>query len=148
MSEARDRTCILMDTSQVHYCWATMGMPMAVLTTPVPYGWAQHWSLLIAGQPKPWPLWPQVLFSPQIDPSFAFPKLWSSLPLTDILLPLFPWVYALKRKAEAGFTCQTPVNFSTWPWHIRACWTWGQSLRYFFEMGKINYQWLQAWNMN
>ena len=25
LSRARDRTCILMDTSWVHYCWATMG---------------------------------------------------------------------------------------------------------------------------
>ena len=25
LSKARDRTCVLMDTSQVHYCWAMMG---------------------------------------------------------------------------------------------------------------------------
>ena len=31
LSGARDRTCILMDTSQVHYCWAKMGTPMVVL---------------------------------------------------------------------------------------------------------------------
>ena len=27
LSEARDPTCILMDTSQVHFCWATTGTP-------------------------------------------------------------------------------------------------------------------------
>ena len=27
LSKARDQTCILMDTSQFHYCWATMGTP-------------------------------------------------------------------------------------------------------------------------
>ena len=27
LSEARDQTCILMDTSWVPYCWATMGTP-------------------------------------------------------------------------------------------------------------------------
>ena len=27
LSEARDWTCILMDTSQVHYRWATVGTP-------------------------------------------------------------------------------------------------------------------------
>ena len=28
MSEARDQTCILMNTSWVHYCWALMGTPL------------------------------------------------------------------------------------------------------------------------
>ena len=27
LSEARDRTWVLMDTSRVHYCWATIGTP-------------------------------------------------------------------------------------------------------------------------
>ena len=27
LSEARDRTCVLLDTSRVHYCWDTMGTP-------------------------------------------------------------------------------------------------------------------------
>ena len=27
LSKARERTCILMDTSQVHYCWVAMGTP-------------------------------------------------------------------------------------------------------------------------
>ena len=27
LSEARDRTRILMDTSQIRFCWATMGTP-------------------------------------------------------------------------------------------------------------------------
>ena len=27
LSEARDWTCVLMETSLVHYCWATMGTP-------------------------------------------------------------------------------------------------------------------------
>ena len=27
LSEARDRTCVLMDTSQFHYCWATVETP-------------------------------------------------------------------------------------------------------------------------
>ena len=27
LSEARDWTCILMNTSQIHFCWATMGTP-------------------------------------------------------------------------------------------------------------------------
>ena len=27
LSKARDRTCILMDKSQIHYCWATTGTP-------------------------------------------------------------------------------------------------------------------------
>ena len=27
LSEVRDRTCILMDTSRVHFCWATAGTP-------------------------------------------------------------------------------------------------------------------------
>ena len=27
LSKARDQTCVLMDTSQVHYHWATMGTP-------------------------------------------------------------------------------------------------------------------------
>ena len=29
LSESRGRTCILMDTSWVHYCCATMGTPLA-----------------------------------------------------------------------------------------------------------------------
>ena len=28
LSKARDRTCILMDTSQIHFRWATMGTPL------------------------------------------------------------------------------------------------------------------------
>ena len=27
LSKARDRTYILMDSSQIHFCWATMGTP-------------------------------------------------------------------------------------------------------------------------
>ena len=27
LSEARDQTCIFMDTGQVHFCWTTMGTP-------------------------------------------------------------------------------------------------------------------------
>ena len=30
LNEARDQTRVLMDTSWVHYCWATMGTPVAV----------------------------------------------------------------------------------------------------------------------
>ena len=30
LSEARDQTCFLMDTSWVHYHWATMGIPIAI----------------------------------------------------------------------------------------------------------------------
>ena len=33
LSEARDRTPILMDPSQIHYHWATMGTPKALLST-------------------------------------------------------------------------------------------------------------------
>ena len=29
LSEARDQSHVLMDTSQVHYCWATMGTPVS-----------------------------------------------------------------------------------------------------------------------
>ena len=28
LSKARDRICVLMDTSQVHYCWAMTGTPV------------------------------------------------------------------------------------------------------------------------
>ena len=31
LNEAKDQTCILMDTSQVHYSWATMGTPRAAV---------------------------------------------------------------------------------------------------------------------
>ena len=27
LSEAGDRTCVLMDASQIHFCWAMMGTP-------------------------------------------------------------------------------------------------------------------------
>ena len=27
LKEARDRTCVLMDTSRIHFCWATTGTP-------------------------------------------------------------------------------------------------------------------------
>ena len=30
LSEARDRTCILMDASQIHFLWATMGTPQVL----------------------------------------------------------------------------------------------------------------------
>ena len=38
LSRARDQTCILMDTSRVHFCWAAVGIPvdllmMAILTS-------------------------------------------------------------------------------------------------------------------
>ena len=33
LSEIRDWTCVLMDTSQAHYCWATMGTPLISLKT-------------------------------------------------------------------------------------------------------------------
>ena len=29
LSEARDRTCVLMDTSRIHFHWATTGTPLA-----------------------------------------------------------------------------------------------------------------------
>ena len=32
LSEARDQTAILMDTSQIHLCWATMGTPNYIFT--------------------------------------------------------------------------------------------------------------------
>ena len=32
LSKARDRTCVLMDTSRVHYCWAMTGAPILVNT--------------------------------------------------------------------------------------------------------------------
>ena len=31
LSEGRDQILVLMDTSQVHYCWAMMGTPMVGL---------------------------------------------------------------------------------------------------------------------
>ena len=31
LSKARDQTHVLMDTSQAHYCWATMGTPVWML---------------------------------------------------------------------------------------------------------------------
>ena len=31
LSEARDRTCIFMDTSRIHFCWATKGTPGLLL---------------------------------------------------------------------------------------------------------------------
>ena len=31
LREARDQTCILMDTSQVRFCWATTGTPICIL---------------------------------------------------------------------------------------------------------------------
>ena len=34
LREARDWTHILMDTSQIHFCWATTGTPEALLKTP------------------------------------------------------------------------------------------------------------------
>ena len=39
LSGAKDRTCVLMDTSQLHYHWATMG-------TPLPAVWIYHFILL------------------------------------------------------------------------------------------------------
>ena len=30
LREARDRTCVLMDTSQIRFCWATMGTPTSL----------------------------------------------------------------------------------------------------------------------
>ena len=32
LNEARDRTCVLLDTSQIHYCWATKGTPDVFLS--------------------------------------------------------------------------------------------------------------------
>ena len=31
LSEAKDRTCILMVTSRIHYCWAMTGTPLPFL---------------------------------------------------------------------------------------------------------------------
>ena len=31
LNEARDRTCILMDTSQIRFCWATTGTPNVII---------------------------------------------------------------------------------------------------------------------
>ena len=31
LSEARDRTCVLLDPSQAHFCWTTMGTPLLTL---------------------------------------------------------------------------------------------------------------------
>ena len=39
LSEARDRTCVLMGASQIHFHWATMG-------TPVPYSYKMRWWML------------------------------------------------------------------------------------------------------
>ena len=33
LNEVRDRTCILLDASQIRFCWATMGMPPQVTQT-------------------------------------------------------------------------------------------------------------------
>ena len=85
------------------------------------YEWAQLWSLLAARQPKPWPLLPQGSFNTSLQSTSAFPKLWSSSPLTDTLLSLFPWIYAMKAKVEAGFTCWAPVNVGSWSHNTRAC---------------------------
>ena len=35
LSEARNQICILMDTSQGHYCWATMGTLKNIFTSPL-----------------------------------------------------------------------------------------------------------------
>ena len=35
LSEARDRTCILMDTSQAHFCCTTMGTPIVACSTAI-----------------------------------------------------------------------------------------------------------------
>ena len=32
LSEARDPNCVLMDTSRVHFCWATIGNPSKILS--------------------------------------------------------------------------------------------------------------------
>ena len=40
LSEARDQTCVFMDTSWVHYCWATTGTPNKLfLKTCLPNVW-------------------------------------------------------------------------------------------------------------
>ena len=85
------------------------------------YEWAQLWSLLAARQTKPWPLLPQGSFNTSLQSTSAFPKLWSSSPLTGTLLSLFPWIYAMKAKVEAGFICWVPVNVGSWSHNTRAC---------------------------
>ena len=85
------------------------------------YEWAQLWSLLAARQTKPWPLLSQGSFNTSLQSTSAFPKLWSSSPLTGTLLSLFPWIYAMKAKVEAGFICWVPVNVGSWSHNTRAC---------------------------
>lgn len=101
-----------------HVTWLFFLRCMCV---PECYEWARHWSILTARQPKPWPLQPRGSFNSSLQSTSAFAKLWSPFPLTDTLLSLLPWVYALKTKAEAGLTCRVPVNLGSWYHYTRTC---------------------------
>ena len=65
LSEARDRICIVMDTSRVHYHWATTGTPSLSLKStpslisllPLPSSGPQHHSPERWQQPPTWSLW-------------------------------------------------------------------------------------------
>ena len=35
LSKARDQTCILLDASQIHFCWATIGTPLFLIVVGV-----------------------------------------------------------------------------------------------------------------
>ena len=59
LSKARDWTCILMDTSQVRYCWATMGTSETSYT----YFWNSAWTHYLSQ------IWSFIFFPPQPRPS-------------------------------------------------------------------------------
>ena len=44
LSEARDQTCILMDTSQICFCCATTGTPSSVIVIIVSHGFGVPWA--------------------------------------------------------------------------------------------------------
>ena len=47
LSEARDRTCILMDASQFHFCWATTGLQEDFFLKKLGCLFSYHWVLRV-----------------------------------------------------------------------------------------------------
>ena len=49
LSEARDWNCVLMDASQIRFCWATMETPQRAILNDSPWKWVT-WQHLYQGQ--------------------------------------------------------------------------------------------------
>ena len=60
LSKSRDPTLVIINTSQVHYCWATMGTPLTLLISPNVFSFSIKWnkSTVVAGEMMQCAWWP------------------------------------------------------------------------------------------